>query len=238
MVACAASPTAHLRVISWATIERLHLVCEFFGRRLARHHLGCGTRAMAWMTKSDEQDRRLSALMQAAQSGDGWAYALLLTELTPLLRRSVHRRLTFLQPQDVEDLVQDILLSLHAVRATYDPRRPFLPWLFGIVHHRVADHAKRYARHGAHEVAIDTCPVTFADEATKTAEGTYRDPEALAHAIQALPPGQRETIEMLKLREMSLKEAAATSGTSIGALKVAAHRAIHALRRALSAEAG
>ena len=50
----------------------------------------------------------------------------------------------------------------------------------------------------------------------------------------ALPRGQREAIEMLKLREMSLKEASAASGTSIAALKVAAHRGMKALRKALT----
>ena len=52
----------------------------------------------------------------------------------------------------------------------------------------------------------------------------------------ALSPGQRDAIEMLKLREMSLKEAAAASGTSIGALKVSVHRAMATLRRALIKE--
>ena len=60
--------------------------------------------------------------------------------------------------------------------------------------------------------------------------------EALRRAIQDLPPGQRDAIEMLKLREMSLKEAAAASGTSVGALKVSVHRAIATLRKALTKE--
>jgi DNA-directed RNA polymerase specialized sigma24 family protein len=47
------------------------------------------------------------------------------------------------------------------------------------------------------------------------------------HAFQA--------IELMKLREMSLKEAAAATGTSIGALKVSVHRGISALRKALGA---
>lgn len=48
-----------------------------------------------------------------------------------------------------------------------------------------------------------------------------------------LPSGQRQAIELLKLREMSLKEAAAVTGTNIGALKVAVHRGMRALRKAL-----
>jgi DNA-directed RNA polymerase specialized sigma24 family protein len=55
----------------------------------------------------------------------------------------------------------------------------------------------------------------------------------LAEAIEHLPPDQRQTIRMLKLNEMSLKEAAAVSGRSIPALKVTTHRAVKNLRRML-----
>ncbi|WP_425342258.1 sigma factor, partial [Klebsiella pneumoniae] len=34
--------------------------------------------------------------------------------------------------QEAEDIVQDVLISLHVARAAYDPERPFLPWLLGI----------------------------------------------------------------------------------------------------------
>ena len=55
-------------------------------------------------------------------------------------------------------------------------------------------------------------------------------------AIEKLPPDQREAIKMLKLKEMSLKEASQASGRSISALKVATHRAIKNLRRLLKGE--
>jgi Sigma-70, region 4 len=48
---------------------------------------------------------------------------------------------------------------------------------------------------------------------------TFGDPDALAQAIQALPPGQRQAVELLKLRELSLKEASALTGMSIGAFE-------------------
>jgi RNA polymerase sigma-70 factor (ECF subfamily) len=70
-------------------------------------------------------------------------------------------------------------------------------------------------------------------ESKNTSAEVYGDPEALRQAIQALPAGQRDAIEMLKLREMSLKEASAASGMSVGALKVATHRAMSALRKLL-----
>jgi len=181
-------------------------------------------------------DRALAALMRAAQGGDTQAYVLLLKEITPRLRQIVRAQRGFLKIEDIEDIVQDVLLSLHAVRATYDPRRPFMPWLMAIARHRLADAARRYTRRAAHEVQVENVPVTFPDEGTNIDSSEYRDPEALRQAITTLPTGQRDAVEMLKLREMSLKEAAAVSGTSIGALKVSVHRALASLRKALTKE--
>ena len=182
-----------------------------------------------------ERDRRFAGLMRSAQAGDRQAYAQLLAELIPLLRRAVRRRRGFLKPQDVEDLVQDILLSLHEARATYDPDRPFLPWLMAIARHRMADGARRHISRSAHEILIDQPPETFSTDDPNTMGDVYADPEALRLAMKALPQGQRQAIEMLKLREMSLKEAAAHSGLTVAALKVAVHRGMYALRKLLGA---
>lgn len=172
--------------------------------------------------------------MRASQDGDPAAYLQLLNALTPLLRRVVRRQRSFLQPSDIEDLVQDILLSLHAVRASYDPERPFLPWLLAIARNRMADGARRHVRHTAHEVSVAEYPETISADPANTMETRYGDPEALHKAIGQLPGGQRKAVEMLKLREMSLKEAARASGMSVAALKVAVHRGMHSLRKALN----
>jgi RNA polymerase sigma-70 factor (ECF subfamily) len=187
------------------------------------------------MGRSAGQDERLAALMRAAQAGDRRAYTDLLRDVAALAKDAVRQRFRFLQPQDIEDLVQDILLSVHAARATYDPARPFLPWLMAIARNRMADGARRYARRRAHEVAAEEGPETFASEGANTSAGGYGDAEALARAMTELPEGQRRAVELTKLKEMSLKEAAAATGTSVGALKVAVHRGIAALRRALRA---
>lgn len=171
--------------------------------------------------------------MKAAQGGDGHAYSRLLYEITPRLRRIIQRKRAFQNVQDIEDLVQDVLLSLHSVRATYDPQRPFFPWLLAIVRNRLADGARRYARIGRNEVLVDELPVTFADEHANIEKDLYRDPDQLKQAIGRLPQGQREAIEMLKLKEMSLKEASFQTGRSIASLKVSVHRGIAALRKSL-----
>ena len=188
------------------------------------------------MAQPDTHEERLAALMRSAQGGDADAYTALMQELAGRVRRIVRHRRAFLDQADVEDLVQDVLLSVHAVRATWDATRPFIPWLLAITRNRLADAARRYARHGAREVVVDDLDVTFFSDSTNTMATTYGDPDALTAAIADLPAGQRSAIEMLKLREMSLKEAAAASGASVGALKIATHRAMDALRRKLKKE--
>ena len=176
--------------------------------------------------------------MGAAQDGDRAAYRALLHALLPLLDRVVQSRLRFLQAADRDDLVQDILLSVHASRATYNRRRPFMPWLMSIAHRRMVDRARRNGRQGVHEPLVDKfVDAAVAEESTERDSrygDQYGDPEALREAVRALPMRQRTAIELLKLRELSLKEAAETSGVGISALKVSVHRAMKKLRGSLA----
>ena len=90
-----------------------------------------------------------SILMARAQSGDRDAYRRLLEEITPYLRAHAARR--HRDTGDAEDAVQDILLTLHAVRHTYDPNRPFGPWLLAIANHRLIDRLRRQRRQRSRE---------------------------------------------------------------------------------------
>src|SRR5687767_10222059 len=159
----------------------------------------------------------LQGLMAAAQSGDARAYRSLLSEAAGLARRVIRRRHPFLSPEDAEDLVQDVLLSVHAVRATYDPARPFVPWLIAIVRNRVADAARRHVRQRAWQVAVEAYPETFDAAAANTEVAGFGDAEALRKAVAGLPERQRTAIELTKLQELSLSEASAKSGMSLTA---------------------
>jgi RNA polymerase sigma-70 factor (ECF subfamily) len=174
----------------------------------------------------------LARLMSAAQGGNQAAYSDLLKAIVPLVRRYAARRCPFLGHADLDDLVQDVLLSIHAVRSTYDPNRAFKPWLFAIAHHRVVDTVRRRALRSANEVAADDVPF---DQAPDPAcdEAPFGDSSAIHQALSALPRNQRKALELLKLKEMSLKEAAAEIGSTVGALKVSTHRAMASLRRSL-----
>ena len=74
-----------------------------------------------------------------------------------------------------------------------------------------------------------------ADPAKEHARGL--EAEELRAAVASLPPGQRQALELLKLQEKSLAEAAAETGLSVTALKVATHRAIASLRKRMASKA-
>jgi RNA polymerase sigma-70 factor (ECF subfamily) len=170
-------------------------------------------------------------LMAAAQDGDAASYARLLSELVPLLRAIIRRR--GIAGDRVEDVVQDTLLTVHRVRHTYDPARPFVPWLAAIATRRSIDARRRQQRvDGWEDMASDVLE-TFLDPATNS---EVEEGERRAHlkaAMSSLPTRQREALELTKLRELSTAEAARISGQSVGAIKVNTHRAIRALRALL-----
>lgn len=171
--------------------------------------------------------------MQQAQAGDAAAYGRLLAEVAVRMRRLVRRRAPWLSPSDVEDLVQDILLSLHQARATWDPSRPFLPWMVAIARARLADNARRYARRAAIDLAVSDLAETFCDIPTNSTSETVVNLMSVRKAMRDLTPAERQAVELLRLRAMSLKEAAEASGSTVAALKVAIHRAMRKMKATL-----
>jgi len=172
--------------------------------------------------------------MATAQNGDQPSYARLLRELAPLLRRLARQGWPRGSAADIEDVLQETLLSLHLSRHTYDPNRPFMPWLLTLLRRRVADGVRRRAQTSRREIAIDGFDVTSLPFATNNEQDAAVDADRLNEAIAHLPPGQRQAIELLKQKEMTLQQASGATGISVAALKVATHRAIKALRALLT----
>ena len=177
-------------------------------------------------------------LMARAQGGDAAAYATLLRAMVPVLRGYAARRLG--EGPDAEDAVQEMLIAVHAIRHTYDPARPFGPWLLTIARRRVIDQLRRRSRRlerEAPEAAVERPDAT--DELGPLA-ATIRlvEVRAALAAVADLPPRQREAVRLLRLEQLALDEAATASGQSVGALKVACHRALKSLQRALGSGKG
>lgn len=166
---------------------------------------------------ADEQT--LSMLMAAAQRGDKRAYATLLDESTRWLRRFFQRRIA---PAQMDDLVQEVLLSMHRKLASYDPARPFLPWLAAIARYRWVDHLRRVYR--SEEVAIDGYDFpTTADQEADAAR------ISLERLFEQLPEGQARAIMLVKIEGQSIRDAARQCGQSEPLVKVNIHRGLKKL---------
>ena len=178
---------------------------------------------------SDTQERQRAAWMAAAQAGDRAVYERVLASSVPLIRIVARRQ--GVPVDQVDDVVQETLMTVHRVRHTYDPSRSYDAWLSALAARRAIDALRSLGRRGHREVhdehAYDMHPDI--DDATAATE---REQEArrLREAIASLPPGQREAVEQLGLKEHSLAEAAEQTGRQTGALKVNLHRAMKALR--------
>jgi len=169
------------------------------------------------------------AWMVAAQAGDGAAYNAVLKACAPYLRGVARRRLR--EPASVEDAVQDALLTIHSLRHTWDPTRPLRPWMAAIADRRAIDVARRELRRGGREIAVEAADDLADSRATDSEERAAAT--QLRRAIADLPASQRTALRLAKIEDLPLAEAAARSGLSVGALKVATHRAIVTLRKRL-----
>ncbi len=185
---------------------------------------------------ANPDDQRRSAWMAAAQAGDRLAYEMLLRDCVPFIK-SVARR-TGVAPDRLDDVVQDVLLTIHRARQTYDPARSFDAWLRVIASRRAIDLLRRSRRQGSREIHAPLAFEAHADETADPAAGLDHSDTAgrVGEALASLPERQREAVQHLVLQERSLDEAAVLTRRSKGSLKVNLHRALKALR--LRAERG
>lgn len=180
-----------------------------------------------------DADRQLSELMRRAQDGDRHAYDVLLNEVANLVRSYVRRQLG--ADHNVEDVVQETLLSIHSHRHTYDPTRPFRPWMYAIARHRLLDAVGKQQRRWRHEVLDDAGIVDAGalDEAPSEPAGLAA---FIRYALAQLSQAQREVIQMLKLDGYSVTEISQRTGRSESLVKVTAHRGYKTLRKLMEDE--
>jgi len=163
--------------------------------------------------------------MKRVQEGDQEAYRLFLDEIGPVLFNFVRRRV--FNPEMVPDVYQEVLLTLHKARHTYETSRPLGPWLFTVARNSVLDALGRNRKFAEREVAMEILPETGEMERG----GSLGD--ELFKALRSLPESNRQAVELLKIKGLSLEEAARQLRISVPALKVRAHRGYLQLRKLL-----
>lgn len=170
----------------------------------------------------------LEALMRRTLAGDKLAYAKLLRETARLLRPFLSRRLSF--ESEVDDLLQEILISIHKSRHTYDGKRPYKPWAFAIAKFRLHDFLRtHYADRLRQAVDISEMENILQYDVTESAI-SY---ESISGEVRRLPEKQAAILQLMHQEGYTAKEVAKKLGMTESAVKVAAHRAYRKLRQRL-----
>lgn len=175
-----------------------------------------------------EKKETPEALMKLSLSGDQRAYAVLLQETARFLRPFLSKRLN--SASEVDDLLQEILISIHKARHTYDGERPYKPWVYAIAKFRLQDHLRaHYADHLHHAVDLSEVENDLPEPVTETGF-SY---ESISGEVEKLPPKQAAILQMMHQEGYTAKEVAEKTGMKESAVKVAAHRAYKILRKVL-----
>jgi RNA polymerase sigma factor (sigma-70 family) len=167
----------------------------------------------------------LSRLAAMAQLGDKQAYTTMLEASQFWLKRFFARRIV---PHHMDDLVQDTLLSVHRKLASYDPARPFLPWLAAIARYRWIDHLRKVYR--ADEVEFEGDTAATSQESAVTAR------ISIERLLSFLPASQAKAINLVKIDGLSVVEASLVCGQSESLIKVNIHRGLKRLTALIEKE--
>jgi len=130
-----------------------------------------------------------------------------------------------------EDLTLDVFLRVFDRRRTYKPGFKFSTWLFTIAHHLAADGMRR--SHG--DISVDD--QNLVDPAGNQPLESCERAELAGNvrlAVLALPDDQRLVILLREFQGFSYREIAQVIGANEETVRVRAHRARQALRKALA----
>lgn len=170
------------------------------------------------MSRVSEKD--LHDWLSGALSGDQNAYLRFLEAVTRiargfLLSRGVNR-------QEVEDLVQEVLISVHKAKGSFERKAPALPWLFAIIQYRLADSFRGKSRNLTSTSEVEREENSYSPN--------HEDRLFANQMLEALPDRDQKILYALKVEEQSVREISLEMGISESAVKVYAFRAIRGLR--------
>ncbi|MBC3957295.1 sigma-70 family RNA polymerase sigma factor [Pseudomonas triticifolii] len=171
-----------------------------------------------------DREVHLQSLLLAGLKGDEAAYRSFLSELSTHLRGFLRVRLQR-QPEQIEDILQEVLLAVHNGRQTYQTDQPLTAWIFAIARYKLSDFFRaRHRGDGLNDSMEDTAEL-FAEPHLEPAQAS-RDLDKL---LDGLPDRQRLPIRHVKLEGLSVADTARITGLSESAVKVGIHRGLKAL---------
>ncbi|HEV8229218.1 MAG TPA: sigma-70 family RNA polymerase sigma factor [Candidatus Limnocylindria bacterium] len=171
----------------------------------------------------DEQD-----LARRASSGDRRAFAALYDlHVEAVYRYAFYRVRT---AAEAEDVTSEVFQRALVAMPRYEPRRPFLAFLYTIARNIVTDHMRRQRPQASFEDAI-AHPSDAPSPEERAAE--MDDARRLRTAIGLLTPLQQEVVILRFLEDRSIKEIAQITDKPESTIRGLQMRALAALRELL-----
>ena len=181
--------------------------------------------------RSTEPDAALAA---RASAGDAEAFGALYDRYVDAVYRYVYYRVR--NEGDAEDVTSEVFFKALRAMPRYQPRQPFLAWLYRIARNAVIDRARRLRPQVTFEDALEH---PGADNVVDPNEGLDRlsDSTTLRSAIAMLTPLQQEVIVLRYVEGLDTKEIGRIVGRRDGTVRGIEFRALGMLRQVLSREA-
>lgn len=180
----------------------------------------------------DTREDRWAKAMRAERTGDSAAYEAFLRAFAGSVRRIVEAHLRYMgfSLYEAEDVVQEVLIAVHSRRHQWDTQRSLLPWLNAITRYKIIDASRRLGRDA--RTRVDLTEEQWAGLFSFEVFDPERNPADVEKLISALPPGEQAAVRAIGLEGASTKEAAARTGSTEGAVRVAFHRSLKKLMAA------
>lgn len=186
--------------------------------------------AEQFAAQSDEE-----LLLSYRDTGNRELFALLVKRYERELYSYLRRYLG--DAEMAEDAFQAAFLQVHLKCQHYEAGRAVRPWLYTIATNQAIDAQRRNRRHRM--VSLDRAGVTTGDdvgklldllvshEASPTARHTAMERQAwLASAVEQLPEGLQDVVNLVYFQEMKYRDAAESLGIPVGTVKSRIHAAV------------
>lgn len=185
----------------------------------------------AVQTSAQADDR---VLAERATAGDAEAFGSLYDRYVDAVYRYVFYRVG--EPAEAEDVTSDVFFKALRAMPKYQPRQPFLAWLYRIARNAVIDRARKLRPQVSFEDALQHPGADRVVDPDGLLD-RLSDSAALRDAIARLTPLQQDVIILRYVEGLETKEIGRIIGRRDGTVRGIEFRALGALRSVLPREA-
>jgi len=183
-----------------------------------------------------DADDRLAFLVPRAQEGDKRALKEIIQIVHPTVLRYARARINGGRTPTAEDVAQEICLAVAtSVNKYQDKGKPFMAFVYGIAFNKVTDAHRALSRDKSSptdEMPDQEFSGGTPEDAAMVEVGSNRVRELL----DLLSEKAREIVILRVFVGLSAEETAEITGSTAGAVRVAQHRALATMRKAVEEE--